>query len=83
MLSYILIAKGIEKDAVRGRRQRGAAIGCKRLSPEPEQSPPWSRPPSPEREVDRDGTSRYRGHERRMQVRKQGGTVEYVFVSHP
>ena len=30
-----------------------------------------------------DGTSRYRGHERRPAGRKQGGTVEYAFVSHP
>ena len=36
------------------------------------------------RYVGRDGTSRYRGHERRfIEKRKQGGTVEYVFVSHP
>ena len=28
--------KGLEKDAVRERHQRGAAAGCKRLLPEPE-----------------------------------------------
>ncbi len=30
-----------------------------------------------------DGTSRYRGHERRPSGRKQGGTVEYVFRISP
>lgn len=30
------LKKGMEKDAVRGRQKREAAIGCKRLLPQPE-----------------------------------------------
>ena len=34
--------------------------------------------------VDRDGSSRYRGHKRRCLHRKQGGTVECMYIAlHP
>jgi len=45
--------------------ERGRAC-CKRFLPEPEQTPPWSRPLKGETWLGRDGTSRYRGHERRF-----------------
>ena len=33
---FLDFEKGMEEDAVRGRHQREAAIGCKQLLPEPE-----------------------------------------------
>ena len=75
------LKKGIEKDADRERQQRGAAVGCKRLLPiTGAQPPPWSRPP-----ICRLGRDLplQRTRAACRQARKQGGTVEYVFVSHP
>ena len=55
------LKKGMEKDAVRGRQKREAAIGCKRLAP----TGTGYRLGAAHRYVGWDGTSRYRGHERR------------------
>ena len=79
--SVLEFEKGIEKDAVRERHQRGAAVGCKRLLPLPEYS---HRLGAAHRYVGWDGTSRYRGHERRSFG--SASRVEpwnTIFVSHP